>query len=170
MGNYEIAVLVGWAIAVWALCSVLFSDPAKFTALGRSKGRWFLVALAAFIPYFGFIAALFYLVKVRVRFPPRVRQPRPARPASGGGAPAPGYGNSHRAAPMPNNPMGSPPVQTCTSCGGSGKQMCFACQGRGRITNPAYAPHAGTSDGWCSPCGGSGKRNCDSCGGSGKRR
>ena len=39
MGNYEIAVLVGWAIAVWALCSVLFSDPAKFTALGRSKGQ-----------------------------------------------------------------------------------------------------------------------------------
>ena len=47
MGNYEIAVLVGWAIATWALCSVLFSDPAKFSNLGRSKWRWFLIELTA---------------------------------------------------------------------------------------------------------------------------
>jgi hypothetical protein len=77
---------------------------------------------------------------------------------------------SSRAAPTPYNTMGSKPVERCDSCSGSGKQTCFACQGRGRITIPAYAPHAGTSDGWCAPCGGSGKRNCDSCGGSGTRR
>src|ERR1700722_14182426 len=56
MGNYEIAVLVGWVIAVWALCSVLFSGAAKFENLGRSKRRWFLIELTAFIPYVGFIA------------------------------------------------------------------------------------------------------------------
>lgn len=77
---------------------------------------------------------------------------------------------SNRAAPTTYNTIGSKPVERCGSCSGSGKQTCFACQGRGRITMPAYAPHAGTSDGWCAPCGGSGKRNCDSCGGTGKRR
>jgi hypothetical protein len=77
---------------------------------------------------------------------------------------------SNRAAPTTYNTIGSKPVETCGSCSGSGKQTCFACQGRGRITIPAYAPHAGTNDGWCAPCGGSGKRSCDSCGGTGKRR
>ncbi len=76
---------------------------------------------------------------------------------------------SNWAAPTTYNTIDSKPVEKCGSCSGSGKQTCFACQGRGRITIPAYAPHAGTSDGWCTPCGGSGKRNCDSCGGSGKR-
>jgi len=78
-------------------------------------------------------------------------------------------GESIRAAPTTYNTIGSKPVERCGSCSGSGKQTCFSCQGRGRITIPAYAPHAGTSEGWCTPCGGSGKRNCDSCGGTGKR-
>ena len=174
MGNFEIAVLVGWAIAVWTLCSVLFSHPSKFSNLGRSKWRWFLVALIAFTPYAGFIAALFYIFKVRVHFPPQVRQPgssaHPARSygTSNWAEPATPYTNWTR--PPTNNAMGSKPPESCGSCSGSGKQTCFACQGRGRITNPAYGPHAGTSDGWCAPCTGSGKRNCDSCNGSGKRR
>ena len=69
MGNYTIAVLVCWAIALWALCSVLFSEPDNFTNLGTSKGRWFLIELTALIPYVGFIAVLFYIFKVRVHFP-----------------------------------------------------------------------------------------------------
>lgn len=182
MGNYEIAVLVGWAIAVWALCSVLFSHPSKFSNLGRSKWRWFFIELTAFTPYFGFIAVLFYVVKVRVHFPPRTSQPGRARPTgSGGTVGSPGRSpassssprsswSSNWAAPTTNNTIGSKPVERCGSCNGSGKQTCFSCQGRGRITIPAYAPNAGTSDGWCAPCTGSGKRNCDSCGGSGNRR
>jgi hypothetical protein len=83
---------------------------------------------------------------------------------------SPSSRESNRAAPTTHSTMGSKPVERCGSCSGSGKQNCFACQGRGRITMPAYAPHAGTSDGWCAPCGGSGKRNCDSCGGAGQRR
>jgi hypothetical protein len=53
-----IAVLVGWAIAVWALCSVLFSESENFTNLGTSKRRWFLIELTALIPNVGFIAVL----------------------------------------------------------------------------------------------------------------
>lgn len=174
MGNYEIAVLVGWAIAVWALCSVLFSDSSNFSNLGRSKGRWFLIELAAFVPYVGFIAVLFYVFKVRVHFPPRERQPRPARNYGSGGGTGGSSGRGSSRTPnwgssAGNNSAGSKPPENCGSCGGSGKETCFACQGRGRISNPAYAPHAGTSDGWCTPCSGSGKRNCGSCNGSGKR-
>ena len=75
MGNYEIAVLAGWAIDIWALCSVLFSASAKFSALGKSKWRWFLIELTAFIPYFGIIAVLLYVFRVRVHFPSRPRNP-----------------------------------------------------------------------------------------------
>ena len=137
MGNFEIAVLVGWAIAIWALCSVLFSDPAKFSSLGRSKGRWFLIELAAFIPYFGFIAVLFYVFKVRVHFPPREKSrpaPKstsdssssqehlrwePCRACGGtGSTPCPACGG-HR-------PLFGP----CTRCGDSGHIACYACQGQ----------------------------------------
>jgi hypothetical protein len=181
MGNFEIAVLVGWAIAVWALCSVLFSDPSKFSNLGRSKWRWFLIELTAFTPYFGFIAVLFYVFKVRMHFPPRTRQPDHASPTSSyGTVGSPGRSSSSSSssssrasnwtASTANNTMGSRLVEKCGSCGGSGKQTCFSCQGRGRITIPAYAHNAGTSEGWCTPCSGSGKRSCDSCGGSGVRR
>jgi hypothetical protein len=81
MGNYEIAVLAGWALAMWALCSVLFSASAKFSSLGKSKWRWFLIALTAFIPYVGFIAVLFYVFKVRVHFPSRPGNPGGSIPA-----------------------------------------------------------------------------------------
>jgi hypothetical protein len=49
IGNYTIAVLIGWAIAAWALRSELFSDSDKSSNLGRPKWRWFFVELTAFM-------------------------------------------------------------------------------------------------------------------------
>jgi hypothetical protein len=157
MDNYTIAVLAGWIIAVWALCSVLFSSPSKFSNLGRSKGRWFFIELAAFIPYFGFIAVLFYLFKVRVHFPPRVRQParaRPARSYSTVGSPG------RSSASSPSSSSWTPPP----------KQRCGVCQGG---TNPCY----GCSNGYVSgtqterhmTCGGTGRVKCAMCNGTGYR-
>lgn len=79
---------------------------------------------------------------------------------------APNSGNSR---PEPTSMMSSKPAQKCGSCGGSGTQTCFACQGRGYITIPAYAPYAGTTQGWCAPCTGSGKTKCQMCSGTGHR-
>jgi hypothetical protein len=156
MGNYEIAVLVGWAIAIWALCSVLFSDSAKFSNLGRSKSRWFLIELTAFIPYFGFIAVLFYVFQVRVHFPPRPNQP--SRPG-----PAPGRGTAdrtgNRGAPPTSPPWTPPPKQKCTTCQG-GTVACTGCSGgyvNGTQTERHYA------------CNGTGRVKCQMCNGTGYR-
>jgi hypothetical protein len=137
MGNFEIAVLVGWAIAIWALCSVLFSDPAKFSSLGRSKRRWFLIELAAFIPYFGFIAVLFYVFKVRVHFPPREKSSRPAP----------------RSTSDSSSPQGRMRWEPCPTCGAKGFKSCPACGGR-RYT---FGGHV------CTRCGGSGDIKCYAC-------
>ena len=162
MGNYTIAVLVGWAIAVWALGSVLFADPANFTNLGTSKGRWFLIELTALIPYVGFIAALVYLFKIRVHFPPRPRQPRPPRPASGpygGSAPSSPPGSPGWGQPQ-NSPSWQPPQkQRCGVCNG-GTNPCTSCSG-------GYVYGSRTQR--CGVCGGSGQRKCAMCGGSGYR-
>ena len=156
MGYYEIAVLVGWAIAIWAFCSVLFSDPAKFSNLGRSKGRWFLIELTAFIPYFGFIAVLFYVFKVRVHFPPRPKQPSRPRPAPGGGTA--GRNSSTRVPAKP--PSYTPPQrQKCGSCGGSGYKAC-SCYG-GWVAAGSNQTHYA--------CGGKGRTTCQMCSGSGLR-
>jgi hypothetical protein len=157
MGNYAIAVIVGWVIAVWALCSVLFSDPVKFSNLGTSKRRWFFIELTAFIPYVGFIAALFYLFKVRAHFPPRPKRPSRPRPAP----------SNYTAGNAGRNPIGSSgfshpaPAQ---------KQRCGVCNGG---TNPCY----GCSNGYVhgtqterhGTCGGTGRVKCAMCGGSGYR-
>jgi hypothetical protein len=45
---------------------VLFTNPDRFSAIGRSKWRWFLIELTAFIPHVGFIAVLCYVFMVRV--------------------------------------------------------------------------------------------------------
>jgi hypothetical protein len=158
MGNYTIAVLVGWAIAVWALCSVLFSDPGRFSSIGKSKWRWFLIELTAFIPYVGFIAALIYLFKVRVHFPPQPKLASPPRPAPSD-YPA---GNTGR---NPFNPPATParaPVQR-TPCGCSGgKDTCSSCRGRGW-----HIGNSGQYDQACVTCGTSGRVTCGRCRGSG---
>jgi hypothetical protein len=161
MGDYTIAVLVGWAIAVVAVGSVLFTDPDRFSAIGTSKRRWFLIELTAFIPYVGFIAVLIYVFKVRVNLPPP--PPRPPRhswespPPSGFGAPNAG-GNTGR------GPMG-PPGNTWEP---PQKQRCGVCNGG---TNPCY----GCSNGYVNrtefhgACGGTGRVKCVMCNGTGFR-
>jgi hypothetical protein len=154
MGNYEIAVLAGWAIAIWALCSVLLSDPAKFSDLGRSKGRWFLIELTAFIPYFGFIAVLFYVFKVRVHFPPRPEQPSRSAP-SGGTAYSTGSGRVPPTSPS----WEPPPKQKCTTCKG-GTTPCYGCS-NGYVHGTQTERHY--------PCNGTGRLKCQMCNGSGYR-
>jgi hypothetical protein len=160
MSNYAIAVLVGWVIAAWMLCSVLFSDSGKFSDLGRSKGRWSLIAVTAFVPYFGIIAVLFYLFKVRVHFPPRPKQPSRPRPASGGANT--GYpGNSGRGpSSPPSSPSWTPPQKTrCGVCNG-GFNPCNGCS-NGYVYGTRTELHA--------PCSGSGRVKCAMCNGSGYR-
>jgi hypothetical protein len=139
MGDFEIAVLVGWAIAIWAFCSVLFSDPAKFRSLGRSKGRWLLIELAAFIPYFGFIAVLFYVFKVRVHFPPRPEKPSRPAPSSTSGS---------------SSSQGRMRWEACPPCGGKGFRPCPTCGGRGTMLDGRRCPGG---------CGGSGGIRCYAC-------
>src|ERR1700722_8787587 len=151
MSNYAIAVLVGWAIAVWMLCSVLFSDSAKFSDLGRSKGRWSLLAVTAFFPYFGIIAALFYLFKVRVHFPPRPKKPSRPRPASGGGSNNYGGGTGRNLnAPSGPTPWTPPQKTRCGVCNG-GFNPCNGCS-NGYVYGTRTERH-GT-------CGGTGRVKC----------
>jgi len=124
MSIYTIVVLVGWAIGVWAVFSVLFSAPTKFSNLGRSKWRWFFIELTALVPYFGFIAVLFYVFKVRVHFPPRPKQPiSPRRSASGGFTDGPS-----RPSGQPSSPSWTPPPRQRCSCQG-GTVACTSCSG-----------------------------------------
>ena len=48
----------------------------------------------------------------------------------------------------------------CSECGGTGKVVCYDCQGTGECH------HCGTKDG-CPECEGSGKQVCDYCDGDG---
>ncbi len=158
MGNYTIAVLVGWAIAAWALCSVLFTDPGRFSSIGESKRRWFFIALTAFIPYVGFIAALFYLLKVRVHFPPQPKQasrPRPAPRSYTGGAGRDPFNPSNA------SPWAPARQAPCGRCSG-GKVTCGSCAGRGW-----HIGNSGKYDQACVSCGTSGQATCGSCRGSG---
>jgi hypothetical protein len=155
MGNYEIAVLAGWAVAVWAFCSVLFSDSAKFSNLGRSKRRWFLIELTAFIPYFGFIAVLCYAFMVRVHFPPRPERPSRPRPA-----PTSSSTGGRTSGPVkPPSSYTPPQRQKCGSCGGSGSRPC-SCYG-GWVAAGSNQTH--------SACMGRGQVTCQMCCGSGYR-
>lgn len=64
-----------------------------------------------------------------------------------------------------------PPVQKrvtyrvtrpCSTCGGSGREICFRCSGTGMIYVPIYG-----SDQRCPNCGGSGVGDCCMCHGTG---
>lgn len=158
MGNYEVAVLVGWVIATWAFFSVVFSRPAKFSNLGRSKWRWFLIALLAFMPYFGFIAALFYVFKVRRHFPARPARPSGPRRAYGGSGntrtSTAGYGSTSTS--WSNE---RPPCSLCSGTGG--RQPCYGCS-HGWVTESNGATVTHTA------CGGRGEFVCNQCRGSGR--
>jgi hypothetical protein len=156
MGDYTIAVLVGWAIATWALCSVLFSDPAKFSNLGRSKWRWFLIELTAFIPYFGFIAVLFYVFKVRVHFPPRPKQPSRPRPAPSRGS----TGSTGSRNVPPTSPSWAPAQKTKCGVCQNGTNPCYGCS-NGYVHDTQIERHY--------PCNGTGRVKCQMCGGTGYR-
>jgi hypothetical protein len=157
VNGWEIAVLAGWAIAIWMFFSVLFSESSKFSNLGKSKLRWFLLALAAFLPYIGFVFVFAYVLVVRVHFPPKpAAPPRPHSypPPTGN---SPGTGSSYKA---PVWESFTPKV--CRSCGGSGGlRYCGQCQ-NGWITGSNGALescHAGCSYGkfYCNTCRGTGK-------------
>ena len=157
MGNYTIAVLVGWAIAVWALCSVLFSDPGKFSALGRSKWRWFFIELTAFTPYFGIIAVLFYIFKVRVHFPPRPERPSHPRPAPSRSTTG---GTGGGPVGSPSSSGWAPPQKTkCGVCNG-GTNACYGCSS-GYVYGTRTERHV--------TCGGTGRMRCEMCKGTGYR-
>jgi hypothetical protein len=165
MGNYEIVVLVGWAIAIWAICSVLSSDSTRFSALGRSKRNWFFIAVAAFIPYVGIIAALCYLFMVRVHFPPKPKRPRQPRPAGNSGNSGnagyggSGYGGNRAGGGSPQQMNRQPPQrQRCTCQGGT--VACTSCSG-GYTDSSRTQRHMA--------CGGTGRLRCQMCGGSGYR-
>ena len=175
-------ILVSWFLGLCAVFDVLSQPKAAFRSAGHSKLLWLGVeVVGTLLSYTGIITWLLYSIWIRpslVRAGGRRRKKgaffgrmlgawaTPAAQSTSSVRSSPG---SNWAKPTTNNTIGSKPVERCGSCSGSGKESCFACQGRGRITIPAYAPHAGTSDGWCTPCGSSGKIRCSSCGGSGKR-
>jgi hypothetical protein len=73
VNGWQIAVLTGWAIAVWMFFSVLLSESGKFSDLGKSKLRWFLLSLAAFLPYIGRITTTMF--RSRIRLPRRCAVP-----------------------------------------------------------------------------------------------
>jgi hypothetical protein len=161
-GNYTLAVLAGWAIAVWALCSVLFSGSAKFRRLGRSKWRWFLIELTAFTPYIGFIAVLFYIFKVRVHFQPTPRPSPPLPQAPGGrtfGTAADRAANTAASTPFRPAPQWTPQKVKC-SCG-DGKVTCYQCS-NGYLYNGNQTERHHL-------CGGTGKLKCQMCNGTGYR-
>ena len=155
MSNFQIAVLVGWALALWMLGSVLSSESTNFSNLGRSKLKWFLLSLAAFIPYFGFIAVLFYVFKVRVHFPPK-----PARQSFSRGASGPSHSSPGHPTGSTGSTYSSPaPRPTCTSCSG-GKVRCYGCS-NGYVYGTRTERHG--------PCGGTGYVRCQMCNGTGYR-
>jgi len=72
----ETFVLVSWLAAILGTASVLLNSTARFSALGRSKGRWLAIQIAGFIPYLGVFTALAYLIMVRLHMEARPRQAR----------------------------------------------------------------------------------------------
>jgi hypothetical protein len=172
-------IIVSWFLGLCGTFDVLFQPKTAFHSAGHSKRLWLTIEIVGtLLSYTGIITWLLYSIWIRpsvVRAGGRRRKFFAAifgalsTSAAQSSSSARSSQASNLAAPTTSNTMGNKPVERCGSCSGSGKQTCFACQGRGRITMPAYAAHAGTDDGWCAPCTGSGKTRCGSCGGSGRR-
>jgi hypothetical protein len=152
----EVVVAVGWLLAVWMFVSTLFAPASYFSDGWRSKLIWFLLSLAAFIPYLGIAVVLAYVAMERANFPET--ESSPARP----GMPRGPVGNRY----PPVNYSYSPAVprgpRVCGSCGGSGTYgSCSQCQGGWvRAYNGSLEHcHAGCMGGRlrCGNCGGRGQ-------------
>lgn len=55
-------------------------------------------------------------------------------------------------------------TKPCSSCGGSGREVCFRCSGTGMVYVPIYG-----CDQRCPNCGGSGAGSCYACHGTGRQ-
>jgi hypothetical protein len=164
MNGWTAAVLTTWVAALWGIGSITFSEPSKFRNLGKSKGKWFLIEVLGFIPYFGLIVTLTYVVKVRIHFPPK--PPRPVRPSNsrstrpsqtGSGSGSSVGSTSPR--PVSYEPL---PRQRCGGGCNNGRVPCYGCQS-GWVTDYSGATVSHPA------CGGRGSMTCQMCGGTGFR-
>ena len=183
-------ILVSWFLGPCAVFGVLSQPKAAFRSAGHSKLRWLAVEIVGtLLSYTGIITWLLYSIWIRpsvvraggrrrkkgaffsVFFQalatPAAQSASPARSSSASSSARPSGLELGRAGDQQHDRQHA--TREMRVLQWEWEQTCFACQGRGRITIPAYAPHAGTSDGWRAPCTGSGETRCDSCGGSGKR-
>jgi hypothetical protein len=111
-------------MAVWMFFSVLLSGPDKFSDLGKSKLTWFLLSLAALIPYIGLFVTLAYLFTVRIHFPSKPAALRPDR------------GQIWQQPGPTFKPTG--PVSEKCSCT-DGKILCTGCSGKGWLPGTTAA-------------------------------
>jgi hypothetical protein len=150
--NLENWVIASWAMAAWMFFSVLLSPSDNFSALNRSKLKWFLLSLAALFPYLGGVIVLAYLFMVRRHFPKK-----PSALAQGVRAAGLGAGGT-----VPVNKPWDPGWEKC-SCS-DGKVECPGCQGRGWFLGSPGEPnincHMCTGGiGYCQRCAGTGRRH-----------
>jgi hypothetical protein len=161
---------------------VLLQPGRAFRSSGHSKLRWLAVEVLGFLlSYTGLITWALYSIWIRpsvVRAGGRRRIKgalfigflralgTSSRQSTSSGSTWSPPSTSSRS-PAAQQSWAPGPRQKCSKCGGTKEETCFACQGRGYVTNPAYAPYAGTTQGSCSACTASGKRKCGSCNGTG---
>jgi hypothetical protein len=178
----NIAVALGWLLALCGLVDVLLQPSGPFGATQRRKRDWLLIELLGAIPFAGYLTWGFYAARVR---PALVgaggRRPRAVLRAIGNaiaswerrakGPPTPPTRpvRSHEHTHQPFEPE-RPSTKPCGGCGGSGRLTCFSCNG-GRVPNPDHDPHRRAAVPWvnCFACGGPpGGRTCGTCHGSGR--
>lgn len=168
-----------WAnffVALFFLRDICILRSAAFREAGHNKWLWLLLWLVSFVIWLSIPVLLWYLMRIRpsVASADSVHlQERRARKAvrwQQAIARQESCSAASRTSPGSTSPLSNKPAQPCGSCHGSGKQTCFACQGRGRhdsSTPSAYGVQA--VQGWCAPCSGTGKTTCQMCSGTGKR-
>jgi hypothetical protein len=174
----DIYLAVGFLVGLLIFRDMSILRSAAFKQAGHNKWLWLLLWLVSLVLLFFWIpVGLWYLIRIRpsvaradsVHLQERKRQKEFRRQQAierQRARPAPGRTSTGSTTMRSSNV-----AQPCSSCGGSGNQTCFACQGRGRhnsSTPSAYGAYA-VQD-WCAPCTGSGKIKCSSCSGTGKRR
>jgi hypothetical protein len=175
-------IIVSWLFGLAAIFDVLLQPGRAFRSSGHSKLRWLAVEVLGFLlSYTGLITWALYSIWIRpsvVRAGGRRRIKgalfigflralgTSSRQSTSSGSTWSPPSTSSRS-PAAQQSWAPGPRQKCSKCGGTKEETCFACQGRGYVTNPAYAPYAGTTQGSCSACTASGKRKCGSCNGTG---
>ena len=171
--NVTLFIIVSWFLGLCGTFDVLTQPSRAFREAEHSKSKWLgIEVLGTLLSFTGIFTWGAYSIWVRpsvVRAGGRRRRKGVFFRTFFGALAAPAPRSStapRRAGSASNDPHTK---QSCSSCGGSGHQTCFACQGRGRISSPAYASAGVGNDNWCSRCSGSGQRRCDSCSGSGTR-